>query len=156
MNDTRPNYKRAAAFVIFRAIVPQAIRKSAPSAASVILDILHRPFREASGQHLEQTLVAHDALWSLTILISNTEPSPVFISRLLSPIISGVYALSFDMGRNRLADPQIKESVTGLLLSWGKIIDRAEGTNTLWSVIEDGRDYAWRFGLEGKIWKSKP
>ncbi|KJA30045.1 hypothetical protein HYPSUDRAFT_125960 [Hypholoma sublateritium FD-334 SS-4] len=154
-NDARPNYKRAAAFAIFRAIVPQVIRQNTSSAASVVQDILHRPLRDAPEQHSEQTLAAHDALWSLTVLISNTEPSPAFISRLLSPVIPDVYALLFDLGSHRLADPQVKESVTGVLLSWGKIIDRVEGTNTLWSVIEGGRDYTWKFGLEGNFWKLK-
>lgn len=153
LHDERPSFKQAAAFVIFRAIIPSNPSNGDPSASTYVLGTLHRPFLEASEDQVELTLSPHDSLWSLTVLISNTEPSPTFISQLLSPIIANLYALSYDMARNKLTDPQVKEYVSGLLLSWGKIVDREEGSDILWSIIENGKDYDWKCGLDGKIWR---
>lgn len=91
----------------------------------------------------------------MVVLMSNTEPSPLFISRILSPIVPVLYALSYDFDHYKATDPQLKESVTGLLVSWGKIVDQTEGSRILWSIIEGGKDYEWRFDLEGNLWKSK-
>ncbi|KAF8974323.1 hypothetical protein BDZ97DRAFT_1900021 [Flammula alnicola] len=108
-SDTQLSYRRAAAFVVYRAIKSEKI--------------LMEP---------------REALWSMTVLISNTEPSPVFISKILSPIIPALY-----------------ESVNGLLISWGKIVDHMEGSNILWGIVEGGKHYDWKFNMEGHFWKSK-
>ncbi|KAF9483931.1 ARM repeat-containing protein [Pholiota conissans] len=152
-SETQPKYKRAAAFVVFRAIVPKNAQQS--DVAIFVLDMLHLPFLELDEEILQRDLSPGDALWSLVVLMSNTEPSPQFISQILSPIIPALYALLYDFDHRKVTDPQLKEFVVGLLISWGKIVDQAEGSNILRSIIEDGRDYEWKFSLEGNFVKSK-
>jgi len=129
-------------------------------ASETILISLHKPFLEFSdAQHQNSNhsfLEAWSALLSLTALLSNTEPSPTLLSKLLSPIIPSLYHLSYDLEKFKTADPQLKESVMGLLLSWGKIVDEDEATRILSSVVEGGKDGDWKFNLEGQFWKSKP
>jgi hypothetical protein len=149
VSEAQVVYRRAAAFAVYRAVVPQN-DKAGPHQAiarSVVLSVLQKPFLDPS----ESSLPAADALWLLTILISNTEPSPTFISLVLSPLIAALYGLSYDLDQRRTSTPQIKESVAGLLKAWGKIIDDTEGTDVLWRIIEGGKDWEWSVDLEGKL-----
>jgi len=160
VTESRTSYRRAAAFTIFRAIVPLKKSQHSTYASQAVLASLHNPFHDFSDAQYQSSensfLEARSALLSLTILLSNTEPSPPFLSKLLSPIISSLYLLSYDLNKFKTADPQLKESITGLLLSWGKIVDENEGTQILWSIVDGGKGGEWKFNLEGQIWKSKP
>jgi len=106
-------------------------------------------------QERKKLLTPHEALSALVILLSNTEPSPVLLSKILTPIIPELYLLSYDLDKVKTADPHLKESISGLLLSWGKIIDQAEGSRTLWSIVEGNKSSQWHFDLEGRFWKTK-
>ncbi|KIM46218.1 hypothetical protein M413DRAFT_426519 [Hebeloma cylindrosporum] len=157
ITESRTSYRRAAAFTIFRAIVPLKKRPHPTYAHQAILASLHKPFldfSDAQNQTSENSfLEARSALSSLITLLSNTEPSPPFVSKLLSPIISSLYLLSFDLDKFKTADPQLKESIRALLLSWGKIVDENEGTQILWSIVDGGKGGDWKFNLEGQFWK---
>lgn len=140
--------------------MPLKKRRYSTYAPQAVLAFLHRPFHDFSdAQHPSSEnsyLEARSALLSLTILLSNTEPSPLFISTLLSPIISSLYLLSYDLNKFKTADPRLKDSIMGLLLSWGKIVDENEGTQILWSIVDGGKGGDWKFNMDGQFWKSKP
>ncbi|KAH9483052.1 Transport and Golgi organization protein 6-like protein [Psilocybe cubensis] len=163
VNEARTSYRRAAAFTVYRAISPQdpGPEVNQKYASSTILDMLHKPLLEISDTSPEQpkpdqtALAPHEALSALTILLSNTEPSPTFIPRILSPIVSALYSLLYDLDQVKTADPRLKESVTGLLVSWGKIVDEGEGSKILWSIVEGGKDGEWKVNLEGHLRKTK-
>ncbi|KAF5321604.1 hypothetical protein D9619_000281 [Psilocybe cf. subviscida] len=153
VSEAQVAYRRAAAFAVYRAVVPQN-DKAGPHQAiarAIVLSMLQQPFLDPS----ESSLSATDALWLLTILISNTEPSPTFISLVLSPLISALYGVSYDLDQRRTSAPQVKESIIGLLKAWGKIIDDGEGTDVLWHIIEGGKEWEWSVDLEGNLIRGK-
>lgn len=159
INEARTSYRRAAAFTIYRAIVPQKPAPNQTYASSTVLEMLHKPLLESVDALDQQkpepaALAPHEALSALTILLSNTEPSPTFIPRILSPVASALYSLLYDLDQVKTADPRLKESVIGLLVSWGKIVDEAEGSKTLWSIVEGDKDSDWKFNMEGHFWKA--
>ena len=128
------------------------------TASSIVLTMLHDPFLKLvdfSKQRPANTMEPSEALSSISTLISNVEPSPIFISKILSPILASLYLLSYNLAQYKTADPQLKASVNGLLLSWGKIVDKPEGINTLWSILEAGQDYEWKHNSDGRLWRSE-
>ena len=125
-------------------------------ASSTVLAMLHDPFLkllDLSEQKPANTMEPSEALSSISTLISNSEPSPIFISKILSPILPSLYFLSYTLARYKTADPQLKASISGLLLSWGKIIDRPEGINVLWSILEGGQNSEWKYNTDGQLWR---
>ncbi|KAF8165366.1 hypothetical protein B0H34DRAFT_793763 [Crassisporium funariophilum] len=148
--------RRAAAFTVYRAVVPEKTSPNQILASSIILTSLQNPLlglTVSSQESLAATsLKPSKALSSIVTLFSNTEPSSVFISRMLSPILPSIYLLSHTLNQFKTSDPQLKQTVDGLLTSWGKIIDRAEGTNVLWSIMEGGKAGEWEFNTEGLSW----
>lgn len=149
------SHRQAASFTIYQAVISENQAKY-QNASSIILGMLHDPFLklvDSSEQKLANTTEPSDALSSISTLISNTEPSPVFISKILSPILASLYLLSYNLAQYKTADPQLKASVTGLLLSWGKIIDQPEGINVLWSILEAGKNSEWKYNNDGQLWR---
>jgi len=158
IKDSPTSYKRAAAFTLYRAIVPEKIGPHSTVASSTALTLLHRRFLYFGDslpdiQPSQPGLTPRDALLSVVNLLANTEPSPNLISNLLSPLIPALYSLSFEVNQYKAADPQLKESVLGLLKSWGKIVDQPDGTRILWSIVEDDKDWEWNFDIEGNFWR---
>ena len=50
----------------------------------------------------------------------------------------------------KTADPILKESLRGLLSTWGRVVESQEGVEMMWSIIEgDGGD--WDLLVDGKI-----
>ncbi|KAJ3501037.1 hypothetical protein NLJ89_g9525 [Agrocybe chaxingu] len=151
-------YIRAAAFTVYRAVVPEKPGPHYAIASSTVLALLHGPFIQSVRIPVKEadmpSLNPKRALASMVVLLTNTEPSPAFVSRMLSPVVPALYLLSFDLQRCITADPQLKESVTGLLKSWAKITDLNEGSPILWSIIEGGKENEWKFDSEGNFWKS--
>ena len=149
------SHKQAASFTIYRAIVPKKPAQH-QDASSIVLAMLHDPFLllvDSSEQRLANTIEPSEALSSIITLISNTEPSPIFISKILSPILASLYLLSYNLAQYKTADPQLKASVNGLLLSWGKIVDQPEGVNVLWSILEAGQSSEWKYNTDGQLWR---
>ena len=118
--------------------------------------MLHEPFLklvDSSEQRPANTMDPSEALSSISTLISNTEPSPIFISKILSPILASLYLLSYNLAQYKTADPQLKASVKGILLSWGKIVDQPEGINVLWSILEAVESSEWKYNTDGQLWR---
>lgn len=84
----------------------------------------------------------------------NAEPSPTFVTKLLSSLIAPLYRMSYDFSRFKTADPQLRESILSLLKSWAKIVDENEGTSVLWALSENDDEGEWRFDVEGNMWKA--
>ena len=154
-SDVPLSHKQAASFTLYRAIIPEK-QAHYQNASSILLAMLHGPFLklvDSSGIRPENTIEPSEALSSISTLISNTEPSPIFISKILSPILASLYLLSYNLSQYKTADPQLKASVNGILLSWGKIVDHPEGINILWSILETGKSTEWKYNTDGQLWR---
>lgn len=149
------SHRQAASFVIYRAVIPKK-QSQHHNASSIVLAMLHDPFLklvDLSEQKPANTIEPSDALSAICTLISNTEPSPIFISKILSPILASLYLLSYNLTQYKTADPQLKASINGLLLSWSKIVDQPEGINVLWSILEGGKSSEWKYNADGQLWR---
>jgi hypothetical protein len=136
-----------------------------PIKEKIIFNLLHDPLLhmqdELEGGDLEQlerapkgtktTLRPDVAINTLLTLISNADPSPPFISRLLSPIVPALYSLLYHLRNVKTSDPKLKESVHGMLLTWGKIVITNEGLKTLWCIMKGDQQTEWQIGLDGHI-----
>jgi hypothetical protein len=132
--------------------------------SATILPLLHLPFARAAGlcgtEHVLDNpvsppstvnyLTTAASLSTLVILVTNTDPSPVFISTLLSPIAPALYSLLYHLDRVKTSDPSLKESLNGLLATWSRVVSLHEGVNVLWTVLDcEGDD--WQINTEGQI-----
>jgi hypothetical protein len=84
-------------------------------------------------------------------LLSNADPSPSFISDLLSPVTPALYSLLYCLDKVKTSDPNMKESLHGMLLTWGKIVTESQGVDTLLSITKNGQEGEWKIDLEGHI-----
>ncbi|KAJ7180037.1 hypothetical protein C8R43DRAFT_384856 [Mycena crocata] len=138
LTDRAPQaYRRAAAFSTSRML-------STP-ACSTVLGFLHPPFLSAAATSPPRT-----ALFTIMMLLTNTDPSPTLISSLLSPIVSTLYSLLYHLDQIKTSDPSLKETLQGLLGTWGRVVGTAEAMAILWSII-DGQGGEWRVDLDGEI-----
>lgn len=128
--------------------------RTSAKASSSILALLHTPFLELPKEERgQQAPSLQETLEAIVTLLANAEPSPTFISKLLSPLIATLYGLWYGISQHKIVDAQLKESVLGLLKSWAKIVNQREGQEILWSVIEVGKECDWKFDVEGNFWK---
>ena len=156
-------YRRAASFSISRMLDSEfSHRQLVSSLVSPIIHhpIMHPPKAEPSegnpeGSHSVAPPTPSTALSILAILLLNTDPSPVFITHALSPIVPALYALIFHLDTMRASDPVLKESIKGLLATWGRVVETQDGVNTLWSVIRSERIY-WEVDVSGNIRRGPP
>lgn len=158
--DTVPHtYRRAAAFSISRLLTTVHPRHQ-PLASAMVLSIFQSPFlsmSEKSTSKLSEVITvsqpsASDPLLDLTptmalsallALVTNTDPSPTFISQLLSPIVPALSALLCHIESIKTSDPALKEDLNGLLITWGRLVSAQDGTSVLWSIIEgEGGEWA--------------
>lgn len=155
--STQTSHKRAAAFAVYRGLVPEKVTQTSAKASSSILALLHAPFLELplpkEGRSGQPPPNPQETLEVIVTLLANAEPSPIFISKLLSPLIATLYGLSYDISQHKTVDPQLKESVSGLLKLWAKIVNQIEGQDILWSVIDGGKECDWKFDMTGNFWR---
>ncbi|KAJ7068253.1 hypothetical protein C8F01DRAFT_600334 [Mycena amicta] len=136
-NRAPPAYRRAAAFSISRML--------AIPACSAVFSLLHGPFLS-----INPPIDPQKALATLTTLVTNTDPSPTLISTLLSPILPALYSLLYSLEKTKATDPNIKETVRGLVGTWGRVIGAPEALDILWSIVA-GEGGFWRINLDGEI-----
>ena len=159
-----PAYRRAASFSISRMLDSEFLHS--PLISSLVSPIIHLPIIHGSnmdpsegnqeGPHpaaLSPTPTT--ALSMLTILLLNTDPSPVFITQVLSPVVPALYALIFHLDTTKASDPVLKESVKGLLATWGRVVEAQDGVNALWSAIRSERIY-WEVDISGNVKRIAP
>jgi hypothetical protein len=153
-------YRRAASFSISRMLDSQFLHR--PLVSSLVSSIIHHPILVDLPQgnqdgHPSEAAppTPTTALSMLTILLLNTDPSPAFITDVLSPVVAPLYALIFHLDSIKASDPVLKESVKGLLATWGRLVEMQDGVNTLWSVIQCERIY-WEVDISGNITHGAP
>ncbi|KAF8138702.1 hypothetical protein EV363DRAFT_1521850 [Boletus edulis] len=146
-NGVPASYRRAAAFSISRMLDAEFSHR--PLVSSLVSSIIHRPI--IHGPKVDSMPDEHSsaatsptpmtALSMLSILLLNTDPSPAFITDVLSPVVPALYALIFHLDTVKASDPVLKDSVNALLATWGRVVGTQDGLNTLWSVIRSERIY---------------
>lgn len=145
-DDFPAAYRRAAAFSISRMLANKPARQQ-NLAYPIVLSYLHQPL---TGITDEKALTASKSVSVLTNIIVNADPSPNLISVLISPVISPLYALLFQLDSVKTSDPTLKESVRGLLSTWARVVAVPEGIAKLWSILDDG-EIEWQINLEGQV-----
>ncbi|KAH0840124.1 hypothetical protein J3R83DRAFT_1101 [Lanmaoa asiatica] len=157
-------YRRAASFSVSRMLDSDFLHRQLVS--FLVSPIIHHPIIHGSNVdpsqgNQEGSLSAatpptpSTALSILAILLLNTDPSPVFITHVLSPVVPALYALIFHLDTIKASDPVLKESVKGLLATWGRVVEMQDGVNTLWSVIRSERIH-WEVDVSGNIRHGTP
>ncbi|KAH7879787.1 uncharacterized protein C8R40DRAFT_1035206 [Lentinula edodes] len=138
-----PAYRRAAAFALSQML---AVKNG--TAAQIILFRFHDLFlyTRPDTEETDVTIV----LGNLTTVLTNSDPSPELISTLLSPIVRPLYGLLFHLDSIRTSDPELKEMVRGLLLTWSRITSSSEAIDTLWTIFDD-EGGQWHTDLEGGV-----
>ncbi|RDB22555.1 RNA polymerase II assembly factor RTP1 [Hypsizygus marmoreus] len=157
-------YKRAGAYTIARMLLADGSFPHQALTSRIIFSLLHGPFLLATEEDVnaEVSSSASDfshrsvstALSTLIILVSNTDPSPELISSLLTPIVSTLYSLLYHMEKIKTTDPNLKESLRGIMITWAKIVGTSEGIEALWSILSS-EEGVWKVDLEGQIHKVK-
>ncbi|EGN93069.1 hypothetical protein SERLA73DRAFT_163744 [Serpula lacrymans var. lacrymans S7.3] len=169
-NDSPPTYRRAACLTISRMLAsdtefpfPHQI-----FASSIALPILHDPLvyltsdipdiiakrippsPDAHTSFSEVSSTPGMAISTLLLLLLNTDPSPTFISNVLSPVIPTLYSLLYHLDQTKLSDPVLKESIKGLLTTWGRVIDRKEGLDIMNNILRGDR-IGWQVDVTGEV-----
>lgn len=155
-----PTNKRVAAYAISRMLSTDDSFPHQQLISKIVFSIIHRPFFELPKEELEPEaystpLPQHTpsgALATSITLISNIDPSPTLISAILSPITSTLYSLLYYLDQTKTSDPNLKESIRGLLVTWGKIVGTQEGIDVLWSTVESDEG-GWDVDLDGQVCK---
>ncbi|KAF8915866.1 hypothetical protein CPB85DRAFT_1217291 [Mucidula mucida] len=139
-------YKRPAAFAISRMLTTDA---HDGAAKAIIIPLLKDPFHVISSR--TTSFAAPDCLLILTMLITNTDPSPTLISTLLSPSVPALYSLQQYLEQKKASDPSVLERVRGLLQTWARVVETSECVGILWSIVVGGEQDGWHTDLEGNI-----
>jgi hypothetical protein len=91
-----------------------------------------------------------EAIQVLQTFLANTDPAPTLISTVTSPIVTSLYALLGALARRKTADPTLRESVRGLLVTWGRLVSTDEAVAILWACI-DGQGGEWVIDIAGRV-----
>jgi hypothetical protein len=119
----------------------------------MLISLLHDPILLTTlGTSTETvtTLSPIDAIQAVQTLLTNTDPAPTLVSTVLSPIATSLYVLLSTLLNVKIADPTLRESVRGLLFSWGRVVPADEAVAVLWACI-DGEGGYWTVDLTGNV-----
>ncbi|SJL02270.1 uncharacterized protein ARMOST_05596 [Armillaria ostoyae] len=172
-NEAPASYKRAAAFTISRMLATDGSSSHHEAARGIIMPLLHGPLLHVSTLSEPNSLVQpisplsqpgpsvssselnpNTALTALSTLITNTDPVPTLIATLLSPVISSLYSLLEHLEHVRTSDPTTRETVRSMLETWGRVVEKDEGTRIIWNIVRnEGSDTGWKVDLEGRIYQ---
>ncbi|KZT72491.1 hypothetical protein DAEQUDRAFT_722639 [Daedalea quercina L-15889] len=158
-----PVYRRSIAFALSRMLSSEENRQ-AGVACNILLARLHRPFLTATPNTLvddreEGTtqppsvvpeLAPSATLNVLQTLLTNADPSPTFVSSLLTPIVPALYGILSHLEGTKTSDPALKDSVRGFLVTWGRVVTAREGIDALWEVVL-GEGGEWKADVTGNL-----
>ncbi|RPD67330.1 hypothetical protein L226DRAFT_608532, partial [Lentinus tigrinus ALCF2SS1-7] len=140
-----PAHRRAIAFSLSRILTSDANPPLQKCSSDIALAMLHDPILQGNGE-----LTVSASLRTIEVLLTNTDPSPTFISTLFTPIVPSLYALYAHLEGAKTADPLLRESLKGFLETWGRLVGSTEVLGTLWRII-DGEGGIWRVDVAGSI-----
>lgn len=124
--------------------------------ARILLPALHRPFLQAvdvpgpPGDLAVAQMTVLQTITALETLLTNTDPSPVLISSILTPIVPSLYSLLSKLEKVKISDPGLKMTLRGLLGTWGRLIGASEGAATIWLIV-NGEGGEWKVDVGGEI-----
>jgi hypothetical protein len=157
-NTSAFNHQRAAGFALSH-LISEPAKLSEPSSvapADIALPLIHQALVVKPVGRVEEAtkgnyyMTPSETLSVLIKLLRNTDPSPTLISDLLSPIAPSLYSIYEELERIKTADPEVKESVQNLLLTWGKLVGNTSGVVTLWRILNGEGGY-WSVDIAGEI-----
>ncbi|KAF9782746.1 hypothetical protein BJ322DRAFT_1072320 [Thelephora terrestris] len=149
-----PAYRRAAAFSISRIIAEGS--KDGGESMGAILSQIHRPFLQVTESSRGDDFVVSEqpsitsCISTLQTILINTDPSPVLLSTVFTPIAPALYAILMCLDSKKTADPALRETVKGLLGTWSRIVSAQEAEQVCWSIIEGEGGY-WKIDIAGEI-----
>lgn len=142
--DTAPQtYRRAAAFSISRLLAEGS--KHREESLGILLPRVHQPFLAESEQP-----GTTDCILTLQTILTNTDPSPTLLSTVFTPIASALYAILECLDSKKTADPDLRETVKGLLGTWSRIVSAQQVERVCWSIIEGEGGY-WKIDIAGEV-----
>ncbi|KAI0347118.1 hypothetical protein BDW22DRAFT_498107 [Trametopsis cervina] len=154
--DVSPSHRRVAAFALSR-LLSRDNNPHQSVVSRIVLPAIHKPLLQVDqGLDTEDltdsatTLSPAAALDTLQTLLTNTDPSPTLISGIMTPIVPSLYSLWYSLDKIKSADPAMRAILKGILGAWGRLVGSAEGTATLWLII-DGEGGNWQVDIAGEI-----
>jgi len=151
-----PAYIRAASFTLSRMITAEGSPRHHTLVSKTLFNLLHDPVLliTPDSQSME-TITAYsfsplEAIDIVQTFLTNTDPAPTLVSTTLSPIATSLYALLGTLARVKTADPTLRVSVRGLLLTWGRVVPVEEAVAILWACI-DGQGGDWSVDISGSV-----
>ncbi|KAF7790090.1 hypothetical protein EIP86_001040 [Pleurotus ostreatoroseus] len=148
-------HRRAAAFSISRLLATED-NPNHTVISRILLPALHNPFLQVSntsgtsGESKVTQMTALQTVRSLETLLTNTDPSPILISNVLTPIIPPLYSLLSKLEKVKISDPALKLTLRGLLGTWGRLVGVLEGVAAIWLVV-NGEGGEWKVDVAGEI-----
>ncbi len=128
----------------------------------MVLPIFQRPFLYVTPETVDkgetppemrkssQNMTPGQVIIILQTLLTNTDPSPAFISSLLTPIIPPLYSLLAKLEEIKTSDPAMRTTLRGFLGTWGRLLGATECAATLWLLV-NGEGGEWRVDIAGEI-----
>jgi len=121
--------------------------------SNMLVSLLHDPILLTTldtSTETVMTLSPVEAVQAVQTFLTNTDPAPTLVSIVLSPIATSLNALLGTLLNVKTADPTLRESVRGLLFSWGRVVPADEAVAVLWACI-DGEGGYWTVDLTGNV-----
>jgi len=147
-------YIRAASFTLSRMITVEGSSRHHTLVSGILLSFLHDPMLRATSDTIlvekSKTLPPAEAIHVIQTFLTNTDPAPTLVSTTLSPIATSLYALLGALALLKTSDPALRESVRGLLLTWGRVVPVDEAVAILWACIE-GQGGDWTVDIAGNV-----
>ena len=118
--------------------------------SGILLSLLHDPIflitPDLSTSEETKALTSVEAIQVILTYLTNTDPAPNIVSTVLSPIATSLYALLGTLAHVKTADPTLRESVRGLLVTWGRVVPTEEVVAILWACV-DGQGGEWAIDI---------
>lgn len=146
-----PAYIRAASFTLSRMITAESSPRHHTLVSRTLFNLLHNPVLLITpDSQSTETITPLEAVDIVQTFLTNTDPAPTLVSTTVSPIATSLYALLGTLARVKTADPTLRESVRGLLLTWGRVVPVEEAVAILWACI-DGQGGDWTVDISGSV-----
>ncbi|KIJ57123.1 hypothetical protein M422DRAFT_238692 [Sphaerobolus stellatus SS14] len=161
-DKTPPTHKQAAAFALSRILAPNFQHHAI--AAGILLPLLHDPFLKSppiteqpsnTSDGAPSRLSPVETLKTLETFLLHADPSPTELSTLLNPIAPELYTLLGMYRSSKTADPSVREPLSALLSTWGRVVASSNVIAAVWKIVcGDGGN--WDISLDGFVRSTRP